>query len=99
MSAVASERFDVVLMDVQMPTMDGLAAAREIRRVEASSLGPRTPIVALTAHAMDGDAANAPDAGDGCLPHQANRSKILKETLDRWAPANGRGPAKCRSEA
>ncbi len=88
-SAVASERFDVVLMDVQMPTMDGLAAAREIRRVEASSLGPRTPIVALTAHAMDGDAQRCLDAGMDAYLTKPIVRKILKETLDRWAPANG----------
>jgi CheY-like chemotaxis protein len=47
------EHVDVVLMDVQMPEMDGLAAARAIRQREAA--GPRLPIVALTAHAMTGD--------------------------------------------
>jgi CheY-like chemotaxis protein len=55
-------RFDVVLMDVQMPEMDGLQATAAIRALEAEG-GPRTPIVALTAHAMRGDEQRCLDAG------------------------------------
>ena len=54
-----SRRFDVVLMDVQMPVMDGLAATREIRRME----GGRTPIVAMTANAFSTDHAECLAAG------------------------------------
>ncbi len=52
--AFASGEFDIVLMDVQMPEMDGLEAAAAIRRLEACR-GHRTPIVAMTAHAIKGD--------------------------------------------
>ncbi len=48
-------RFDAVLMDCEMPVMDGFAATRLIREFEASSGRPRTPIIALTANALTGD--------------------------------------------
>ena len=51
---VATQPFDVVLMDVQMPDMDGLEATAAIRRAEAQT-GGHVPIVAMTAHAMKGD--------------------------------------------
>lgn len=50
--AVQDEPFDLVLMDVQMPGMDGRACTEQIRQWEASQSGPALPIVALTAHAM-----------------------------------------------
>lgn len=52
--AVQSEDFDLILMDVQMPVMDGLAATKKIREQERKS-GRHIPIVAMTAHAMQGD--------------------------------------------
>ena len=54
------EKFDAVLMDVQMPEMDGYTATRLIRQGEKDS---HTPIIALTAHAMKGDAERCKDAG------------------------------------
>jgi signal transduction histidine kinase/CheY-like chemotaxis protein len=48
----AADRFDLILMDVQMPNMDGLAATAEIRRIERADTRPATPIVALTANVM-----------------------------------------------
>jgi two-component system, sensor histidine kinase and response regulator len=64
----ASEEFDLVLMDVQMPVMDGLTATAQIRSRERDH-GGHLPIVAVTAHALDQDRKRCLDAGmDDYLP-------------------------------
>ncbi len=77
-------RYDLVLMDIQMPRMDGLEATRLIRTWEKRQNRPRTPIVALTAHAMAGDAEKSLDAGcDGHLTKPISKKKLLME-IDRY---------------
>ena len=61
--AFTAASFDLVLMDMQMPHMDGLAATREIRRIEAATRAPRTPLAMLTANAMDEHRAQGAAAG------------------------------------
>ncbi|EXJ86280.1 hypothetical protein A1O1_06650 [Capronia coronata CBS 617.96] len=75
-NAIKADRFDVVLMDVQMPVMGGFEATREIRQYEKEMGLPRTPIVALTAHAMLGDR-------EKCIQAQMDEylSKPLKQNL------------------
>jgi two-component system sensor histidine kinase/response regulator len=76
--AMERERFDVVLMDVQMPVMGGFEATRLIRALEAGS-GRRTPIIAITAHAMKGDREACFEAGmDGFAPKPIQSAKLLE---------------------
>jgi len=82
--AVSARPYDLVLMDVQMPVMDGLAATRRIRRL--SGAAARIPVVALTANAMQGDAAICLEAGmDDYLSKPINARKLL-ETISRFLP-------------
>ncbi|MBU3537143.1 response regulator, partial [Alkalihalobacillus clausii] len=53
LEAYRAARFDLVLMDMQMPHMDGLAATRAIRALEAERGDPRTPVVMLSANALE----------------------------------------------
>ena len=74
--------FDVILMDVQMPVMDGFEATQLIRAVEKES-GKRTPIVALTAHAMKGDRERCLEAGMDDYISKPINNKELTDALTR----------------
>jgi CheY-like chemotaxis protein len=74
--AVAQKSFDLVLMDVQMPVLDGLQATRDIRAKEKET-GKRIRIVALTANAMQGDEDRCLAAGmDGYLTKPLRAEKL-----------------------
>ncbi|TAK18292.1 MAG: response regulator [Acidobacteria bacterium] len=78
---LAHETYDVVLMDLQMPVLDGLDATRRIRQREAESGSPRVPIIAMTARAMDEDRESCLAAGmDGYLSKPLDQ-RALFETL------------------
>ena len=78
------QRVDLVLMDIQMPVLDGYAATRQARERESRLRLPRVPIVALTANAFDEDAAQSMAAGmDAHLAKPYSRAQ-LHELLQRW---------------
>jgi CheY-like chemotaxis protein len=77
-----------VLMDLQMPVMDGLEATRQLRELQRSGRLPVFPIVALTAHVGDADRAQALAAGvDGYLTKPV-QLPALEAALQRWLPAS-----------
>ena len=91
LTALDKTTFDVVLMDLQMPGMDGLQASREIRRREESQVAfspasIRLPIIALTAHAMTGDREACLAAGMDDYVAKPIRRRELVGALDRIFP-------------
>jgi CheY-like chemotaxis protein len=90
--AVSDSRFDLVMMDVQMPDMDGFEATAKIRAME-QDLGYHTPIIAITAHAMKGDREKCLAAGmDGYItkPLRLNEMfDLIEETLSKVPSSAG----------
>ena len=94
---VRSESFDLVLMDIQMPVMNGLDATREIRRLEAEEGRARTPIIALTAYALRGDREACEIAGmDGYITKPFTLAEVfgaIDQVLARSPVSRPRGHA------
>ena len=82
LEAIAKRAFDLVLMDVQMPDMDGFEATRAIRAGERS-LGGHLPIIAMTAHVMKGDRERCLDAGMDDYVAKPVQREVLLATIDR----------------
>ncbi|RJN32399.1 PAS domain-containing hybrid sensor histidine kinase/response regulator [Nesterenkonia natronophila] len=84
LEAVAINAFDAVLMDIQMPELDGYAATAQLRQMEAASGRGRLPVIALTANALAGERDQALSAGmDDYLPKPIHQEQ-LAEALSRW---------------
>jgi len=82
--------YPLILMDCQMPVIDGYEAARQIRQLE--NAGERIAIIAVTAHAMVGEREKAIAAGMDDYVTKPLNSKLLRETLERWWPRESLWP-------
>ncbi|MGH9378021.1 MAG: response regulator, partial [Terriglobia bacterium] len=94
----ASDPFDLVLMDIQMPRMDGFEATTMIRRMQKGT-GKHLPVIAMTAHAMKGDKERCLRAGmDGYISKPVRRAEILGmiERLTGWRTRFGIAAAASR---
>ena len=90
--AVEKDSFDLLFMDLQMPEMDGLEATHRIRAMESSGM-PRTPIIALTAHAIKGSRERYLEAGMDDYVTKPVRRKELAEAIERVMRLTGRWTA------
>lgn len=91
----ADHAYDLILMDLEMPEMDGLSATREIRRAERERNGSATPvpIIALTAHALKGQEEACREAGMNDFMAKPIRRKSLLDKVRRWIAASGSSAA------
>ena len=83
--ALEERPYDLVLMDVQMPELDGLEATRRIRAADSNVLDREIPVIAMTAHAMQGDRETCIEAGMDDYLTKPVRPKELFETVAHWS--------------
>ncbi len=86
-SALAKSSYDLVLMDMRMPVLDGVEATRRIRGPQSSSLNRGIPIIAMTANAQQSDCEHCRDAGMNDFVTKPVSLEQLRQVLKRWLPA------------
>jgi CheY-like chemotaxis protein len=86
LDAMAIETFDLVLLDCQMPVLDGYDACREIRRLETENGKARMPVLAVTAWAMQSDKDHCRESGMDEVLTKPLRRNELSEALAKWLP-------------
>jgi CheY-like chemotaxis protein len=100
--ALAHESFDLVLMDCQMPEMDGFEAVRRFRNGEKGTLRFKTavnaPVVALTANALAGDAERCLAAGFSDYLAKPFRQEQISALLTRWVAGENAGPGRGKAD-
>lgn len=84
LQAVAQNTYTAVMMDCQMPEMDGFTATGEIRRLEKEKSGKRVPVIAMTANAMEGDKEKCLAAGMDDYIAKPIDTQVLKAVLEKW---------------
>ncbi len=88
LQALAADAYDLVLMDVQMPELDGFEATRRIRDPASGVANPAIPIIAMTAHALSGDRERCLAAGMDDYLSKPLDPEALARLLVRWLPAS-----------
>jgi CheY-like chemotaxis protein len=81
---VSQKKYDIIFMDCQMPVMDGYSATAEIRKLEDAGEINKAPIVALTAHTMQGDRQKCLDAGMDDYMSKPVTEKAFADILRKW---------------
>ncbi len=84
--AVGRKSYDLVLMDVQMPELDGLEATRQIRKPDSAALNRQIPIIAMTAHAMEDDRQKCLEAGMSDYVSKPVSLNNLAAVLTKYLP-------------